>query len=87
MQQQAQTEQLTTVLWNRSMMDWGCYGTKAGISRRLAAITAGDIVLLHDGRPEHNCPGMTYQCLPEFLRSLADKSFVARSLDQVFLEN
>lgn len=87
MQQQAQTEQLTTVLWNRSMMDWGGYGTKAGISRRLAAITAGDIVLLHDGRPEHNCPSMTYQCLPEFLRTLADKSFVARSLDQVFLED
>jgi peptidoglycan/xylan/chitin deacetylase (PgdA/CDA1 family) len=85
MQQQAQTEQLTTVLWSRSMMDWGGYGTKAGISRRLAAITAGDIVLLHDGRPDHNCPGMTYQCLPQFLRTLADKSMVARSLDEVFL--
>ncbi len=87
MQQQAQTEQLTTVLWSRSMMDWGGYGTKAGISRRLAAITAGDIVLLHDGRPDHNCPGMTNQCLPQFLHTLADKSLIARSLDEVFLQD
>jgi len=87
MRQQAQTEHMTTVLWSRSMLDWGCYGTKAGISSRMNAITAGDIVLLHDGRPNHNCPGMTYQCLPQFLRTMADKSLVARNLDEVFVED
>lgn len=86
MREQAHAEQMMTVLWSRSIIDWGMFGTRAGISRRLDKIVAGDIVLLHDGRPEHNRPGLTYQCLPQFLRSLTDKSLIARNLDEIFGE-
>lgn len=84
MRMQAQMAQMTTVLWSRSVMDWGVFGTKTDVSRRLQHITPGDIVLLHDGRPRHNCPDITYQCLPQFLRTLSDKSLLAQSLDDVF---
>jgi len=83
MRRQAHTEQMTTVLWSRSIIDWGIFGTNAGIARRLDQITSGDIVLMHDGRPGHNNPDVTCQCLPGFLRALADKNFVARNLDEV----
>lgn len=86
MREQAHAAQMMTVLWNRSVIDWGILGTRAGISRRLDNVAAGDIVLLHDGRPEHNRPDYTYQCLPQFLSRLADKSLVAQSLDEVFVE-
>ncbi len=86
MRMQANAEQMTTVLWNRSIMDWGIFGTKEGIARRLDKIKPGDIVLMHDGRPEHNHPEVTYQCLSKFLQGFADKSLVARNLDEVFLE-
>jgi peptidoglycan/xylan/chitin deacetylase (PgdA/CDA1 family) len=86
MRLQAQAEQMRTVLWSRSIIDWGMLGTKTGISKRLNTIEAGDIVLLHDGRPKHNRPDMTYQCLPKFLRTLADKSLVAQNLDEVYSE-
>jgi peptidoglycan/xylan/chitin deacetylase (PgdA/CDA1 family) len=81
---QAHVEQMATVLWSRSIIDWGMPGTKTGISRRLEHIKPGDIVLMHDGRPEHNHPGITVQCLPKFLQSLSEKSLVACSLDEVF---
>lgn len=80
---QAHSEQMTTVLWSRSIIDWGIFGTKVGIARRLDRINPGDIVLMHDGRPGHNHPDVTYQCLPGFLRALADKYWVARNLDEV----
>lgn len=84
MRAQALTEKMTTVLWNHSIVDWGMWGTENAIARRLEKITAGDIVLLHDGRPEHNRPAATLKCLPTFLQSLKDKSLVAKSLDEVF---
>jgi peptidoglycan/xylan/chitin deacetylase (PgdA/CDA1 family) len=83
MRVQAHSEQMTTVLWSRSIIDWGFCGTKVGIARRLDQIKSGDIVLMHDGRPGHNHPDITYQCLPGFLRALADKCLVARNLDEV----
>lgn len=86
MREQAHAEQMMTVLWSRSVIDWGVFGTKAGIARRLNNIVAGDIVLLHDGRPEHNCPGLTYQCLPQFLRTLTDRALIAHNLDEIFGE-
>jgi peptidoglycan/xylan/chitin deacetylase (PgdA/CDA1 family) len=86
MRMQAHTEQMTTVLWNRSIMDWGMFGTKTGIARRLDKIKPGDIVLMHDGRPGHNHPEVTCQCLSKFLQGLADKSLVTRNLDEVFSE-
>lgn len=84
MRRQAHAEQMTTVLWNHSVIDWGVLGTKAGIARRLEQIKAGDIVLMHDGKREHNHPEVTVQCLPKFLQSLSENSLIASNLDEVF---
>lgn len=83
MLKQVHAEGMATVLWSRSMIDWGRLGTAAGIARRLSQIEPNDIVLMHDGRPAHNHPEVTYKCLPLFLQSLADKSLAAHSLDEV----
>ena len=83
MRKQAHAEHMATVLWSHSIIDWGALGTKTGIARRLDQVKAGDIVLMHDGKPEQNRPGLTLQCLPGFLRSLAGKSLVACNLDEV----
>lgn len=58
--------QLCTVLWSRSVIDWGRWGTLPAVSRRLAAIKPGDIVLMHDARPEANRPQVTLQALQTF---------------------
>lgn len=86
MQMQTHAEEMTTVLWSRSMIDWGRLGTRSGISTRLDKVEPGDIVLMHDGRPEHNRPGITYQCLPTFLGKLKEKSLVTRTLDELINE-
>jgi peptidoglycan-N-acetylglucosamine deacetylase len=83
MRKQAHAEHMATVLWSRSIIDWGVLGTKTGIARRLERIKAGDIVLMHDGKREHNRPEIMLQCLPAFLRSLSDKSLIARNLDSI----
>lgn len=66
---EAEVLQLHTVLWSRSVIDWGKWGTLAGISRRLAAIKPRDIVLMHDARPEANRPQVTVRALQDFLRT------------------
>lgn len=58
------------VLWNRSAIDWGWFGTAERIAARLARVGANDIVLMHDGRNRHNRPDQLLQVLPEFLREL-----------------
>ncbi|HSC69039.1 MAG TPA: polysaccharide deacetylase family protein [Cellvibrio sp.] len=82
MLKQAHQEQMTTVLWSRSIIDWGALGTEAGISQRLDRIKPGDIVLMHDGKREHNRPDITMRCLPVFLEGLAQKSLVACNLNE-----
>jgi len=84
MRRQAHLEGMTTVLWSRSVIDWGMLGTKAGIARRLETIEPGDIVLMHDGKREANNPEFTIECLPTFLQSLGEKALVACTLDEVF---
>ena len=84
MHKQAHSEQMATVLWNHSIIDWGPLGTESGISQRLEKIKAGDIVLMHDGKRKSNHPDIVLQCLPGFLRSLKDKSLSMCSLDDVF---
>lgn len=83
MRMQAHIEQMTTILWSHSIIDWGVLGTEAGVARRLAKIEPGDIVLMHDGRPQHNHPDITARCLPRFLQSLADKSITTCNLDSI----
>jgi peptidoglycan-N-acetylglucosamine deacetylase len=58
------------VLWNRSAIDWGWFGTAERIAARLARVGANDIVLMHDGRNRHNRPDQLLQVLPAFLREL-----------------
>lgn len=84
MRRQAHVEGMTTVLWSRSVIDWGMLGTKAGIARRLESIKLGDIVLMHDGKREANNPQFTIECLPTFLQSLGENALGACTLDEVF---
>lgn len=58
------------MLWNRSAVDWGPLGSARGIARRLRAVQAGDIVLMHDGGRSINRPEELVKVLPEFLSSL-----------------
>ena len=71
MTDEAQLHGERMVLWNRSAIDWGWFGTAPRIAERLARVRAGDIVLMHDGRNEHNRPDQLLHVLPEFLRQLA----------------
>ncbi len=61
------------VLWDVSAVDWGPLGAADGIEKRLNAVKGGDIVLMHDGRNQHNRPDQLLQILPLFLRRLADR--------------
>lgn len=60
---------LHTVLWSRSVIDWGRWGTLEGVRRRLAAVKPRDIVLMHDARPEANRPKTTHTALQDYLGS------------------
>ena len=84
MRKQAQRDTMATVLWSHSIIDWGPLGTEYGISKRLQRIEPNDIVLMHDGKREHNHPDMIIQCLPGFLQSLKDSHLIACNLDGVY---
>lgn len=83
MRQQATLDNMTTVLWSRSMIDWGLMGNANGIRNRLEGIAAGDIVLMHDGQREHNRPDNLLRYLPGFLASLPGKNLQPWSLDGI----
>lgn len=84
MHQQAQRANMTTVLWNHSIIDWGLLGGTAGIRVRLEKINAGDIVLMHDGQRAHNRPDNLLRFLPDFLSSLTEKKLYTWSLDGIY---
>lgn len=81
LQQQTLLDNLTTVLWSRSIIDWGLLGSPRGIRQRLDRIAPGDIVLMHDGQREHNRPDNLLRYLPGFLAALPRKGLEACSLD------
>lgn len=83
MRQEAHREQMLTVLWNHSIVDWGPLGTEAGIMRRLSHIKPKDIVLMHDGKRDHNRPERLIRHLPGFLRSLVEKGVLTCGLDEL----
>ena len=68
------------VLWDVSAIDWGPMGSADNIEKRLAAVKGGDIVLMHDGRNQHNRPDQLLQILPLFLRKLSDRGLRAALL-------
>jgi peptidoglycan/xylan/chitin deacetylase (PgdA/CDA1 family) len=83
MLEQSHAEQMRTVLWSRSIIDWGPLGTDTGIARRLQEVEAGDIVLMHDGQRQHNRPQLVAQQLPEAIQALTKRGIVPVTLDQV----
>lgn len=68
------------VLWDISAVDWGPLGTAAGIGKRLSAVKRGDVVLMHDGRNQHNRPDQLLQILPAFLERLSSRGLRAELL-------
>jgi peptidoglycan-N-acetylglucosamine deacetylase len=52
------------VMWDVSAIDWGPLGGAARIRERLEGVSAGQIVLMHDGRNRHNRPDQLLQVLP-----------------------
>lgn len=84
MRKQAALDNMTTVLWNRSIIDWGLLGNVRGIGNRLGRIQAGDIVLMHDGQRQHNRPDNLLRYLPTFLAALPDKNLDTLSLDSFY---
>lgn len=61
------------VLWDISAVDWGPLGTAEGIEKRLGAIKGGDVVLMHDGRNQHNRPDQLLRILPALLQRLSQR--------------
>lgn len=70
------------VLWSRSAIDWGPLGTADGILHRLDALTAGDVVLLHDSPRKRNRPDQTILALPKLLQRLREQNLRPESLQQ-----
>lgn len=68
------------VLWDISAVDWGPLGAAAGIGKRLNRIKGGDVVLMHDGRNQHNRPDQMLQILPALLHQLSSRGLRAELL-------
>lgn len=77
---------METVLWSRSAVDWGPLASREGVARRLGRVTAGDIVLLHDGKRRYNRPDITATLLPGVLAMLAERGLAPVSLDEARLQ-
>ncbi len=78
----------TQCLWDRSTVDWGPFGGRSWIARRLAKVKPGEIVLMHDGAGAYNRPADLLQALPVLLRRLGAAGMrfgVARSGPQADL--
>jgi len=70
----------SVVLWNKSARDFWPLGGASRIAGRLQGLQGGDIVLMHDGRGQRNCPAALLQVLPGVLRSAASRSLASAAL-------
>lgn len=68
------------LLWSKSAIDWGPFGSAARIGARLNRVRAGDVILMHDGRWRINRPSELLETLPAFLDALAPRGLRAGSL-------
>jgi peptidoglycan-N-acetylglucosamine deacetylase len=68
------------VLWDISAVDWGPLGAASNIEKRLDAVKGRNIVLMHDGRNQHNRPDQLLQILPKFLHRLNARGLRAELL-------
>ncbi|NLG75352.1 MAG: polysaccharide deacetylase family protein [Xanthomonadaceae bacterium] len=72
-----------TVLWHLSAIDWGPFGRADRIEKRLERIRPNDIVLMHDGKNEHNRPDELLRVLPQALRHLQTRGLHSALLGNV----
>jgi len=74
----------TTVAWSRRAMD-GISTTPERILLRLAELTPGDIVLLHDGIQPHRTrdPRATAEALPRLIDSIRGQNLEPKRLDEL----
>jgi peptidoglycan-N-acetylglucosamine deacetylase len=82
MSEEAQRAGQVHASWDRSAIDWGMLGTAEGITKRLQRVAAGSVVLMHDGRNQHNRPDQLLQVLPQFLARLRSDGLQAGKLDE-----
>jgi peptidoglycan/xylan/chitin deacetylase (PgdA/CDA1 family) len=82
MLQQARSENMTTVLWSHSIVDWGPLATEEGIFDRMRNASSGDILLMHDGQRQRNRPAITAKYLPNLFSLLMQRSIKPVTLDQ-----
>ncbi len=73
------------VLWNRSAIDWGPFGTLPAITRRLQRVAPGDIVLMHDACGKRNRPSMTLAALPALIEQWQRRQLDCIPLDHACL--
>jgi peptidoglycan/xylan/chitin deacetylase (PgdA/CDA1 family) len=76
-----------TILWSRSAMYWGVFGTPAAVARRLADTQPGDILLLHDAVRLKNRPSATLRLLPGFIGACREKGLHFAGLGRLLPEN
>ena len=80
MSEEAQSSGQSVILWDLSAIDWGPFGKAARIAQRLAQIKPNDIVLMHDGRNEHNRPDELLKVLPQLLREFKARGWRSETL-------
>ena len=78
MREEAEQTGQKTLLWNLSAIDWGPFGRAPRIADRLSRIQPEDIVLMHDGRNEHNKPDELLKVLPQLLSELRARGMQSR---------
>jgi peptidoglycan-N-acetylglucosamine deacetylase len=76
-----------TILWSRSAMDWGRFGSPAAVARRLHKAQAGDILLLHDAPRLKNRPAAALRLLPGFIDECRNRGLRFETLDRLAPRN
>lgn len=80
MREEAQQGGQKTMLWDLSAIDWGPFGRADKIAERLSRIQGEEVVLMHDGRNEHNKPDELLKVLPQVLVQLRERGLHSRAL-------
>ena len=82
--QQAETFGLTTVTWDVDPLDWSRPGTDLIVSRVLAEVHPGSIILMHDGPALRE---QTAAALPAILEGLKARGLTPVTLPRLFADN
>lgn len=79
--QQANSENMTVVLWSHSIIDWGPLATESAIKSRLQKVAPADIVLMHDGERQHNRPDITAKLLAAAIEDIKQRGMSLAGLN------